>query len=339
MCSHVDAVITWVDGDDPLHKAKLECYLQSIGGGRPSSASPTRFSDAGELEYCVVSLLRFAPWVRTIFIVTDAQTPKFMEKFVGTIYENKIKIVDHKEIFVGFESFLPTFNSSSILSVLHKIPELSENFLFLNDDFFLIRPVVAEDFFINDKVVLRGKWRLLSDYVWHKVLRKFLKGLFSGFKKRSRPIRAGFIAGQELSAKILGFKYRYFELSHHPHAWRVSTHVNYFKRNPELLVNNVKHRLRSPEQYIGESLAAHLEVINGSAVVDNRLKNLYIKAPSHSVGYIKFLFWLARFDSRYAFACVQSLDLGEPKKQRLIFDWLDNTVGRIDNLLLKDGHE
>ncbi|MCE3253988.1 MAG: hypothetical protein K0Q67_3008, partial [Cellvibrio sp.] len=130
--SPIDAVITWVDGADPHHKARLDAYLSSIGSTRPRSANRARFSSVGEIEYCVVSLLRYAPWIRTIFIVSDQQQPDFMAKLIGTVYESRVKIVDHRVIFSGYEHHLPTFNSMSISSMLWKIPGLAEQFLFLN---------------------------------------------------------------------------------------------------------------------------------------------------------------------------------------------------------------
>jgi hypothetical protein len=173
--SPIDAVITWVDGADPNHKAKLDAYLSSIGNVRPRSANPARFSSVGEIEYCVVSLLRFAPWIRTIFIVTDQQQPDFMAKLVGTAYESRIKIVDHSVIFSGYEQYLPTFNSMSISSMLWRIPGIAERFLFLNDDFALIRPVESSAFFRGDKVVLHGVWRTQTDKHFVKKLPGFLK--------------------------------------------------------------------------------------------------------------------------------------------------------------------
>ena len=71
----IDAVITWVDGEDPVHEAKRRKY------GHPSLfkvndiAGSTRYTSVGEIFWCVASLNRFAPWINRIFIVTDAQDP------------------------------------------------------------------------------------------------------------------------------------------------------------------------------------------------------------------------------------------------------------------------
>ena len=57
----------------------------------------------------------------------------------------QIEIVDHRAIFPD-RRFLPTFNSCVIETFLHRIPGLSSHYLYFNDDMFLGRPVVPEDF-------------------------------------------------------------------------------------------------------------------------------------------------------------------------------------------------
>src|SRR5437868_13546377 len=81
-----------------------------------------------------------------------------MHWIAQTPFADKIKLVDHKDIFVGNEHCLPTFNTRSITSLLWKIPDLADQFIFLNDDFIVVRPVQPEDFFRESKMVLRGSW-------------------------------------------------------------------------------------------------------------------------------------------------------------------------------------
>ena len=73
--SPIDAVIAWVDGDDPVLKGKRNKYLHGGNVAIGSGAHPTRFASSNEIRYCVLSILRFAPFVRNIFIVTDEQDP------------------------------------------------------------------------------------------------------------------------------------------------------------------------------------------------------------------------------------------------------------------------
>uniref|UniRef100_A0A1I8IBY8 Stealth_CR2 domain-containing protein n=1 Tax=Macrostomum lignano TaxID=282301 RepID=A0A1I8IBY8_9PLAT len=50
------------------------------------------------------------------------------------------------EIFPN-KSHLPTFNAPAIESHLHRIPGLSDHFLYFNDDVFLTKPVHPHDFY------------------------------------------------------------------------------------------------------------------------------------------------------------------------------------------------
>ncbi|MGY5034430.1 stealth family protein [Streptomyces sp. 900116325] len=135
----VDAVYTWVDGNDPAWQqrkasAKGEVY-------HAESASDARFISRDELRYSVRSLHMFAPWIANIYIVTDDQVPVWLaEEIPG------IRVVSHREIFRD-SADLPTFNSHSIESQLHHIDGLSEHFLYFNDDMFIGRPVAPHAFF------------------------------------------------------------------------------------------------------------------------------------------------------------------------------------------------
>lgn len=323
----IDAVITWVDGTDPQHKQKLAGYLSSLGKHIPPSANPTRFFSAGELEYCVASILKFAPWIGTIYIVTDQQIPDFVRQFADGNLEARVRIVDHMEIFCGFEEALPTFNSSSILPMLHRIPGLSERFLFFNDDFMLIQPVNPEDFFQGDCVVLRGLWRPMSERLWYKRLHDLYKKIRGAGKPKSMA-RPGYLRRQEMSARLLGYTREYFQVPHNPHAWRVSSFKRFFDGNPEVLVKQIAHRLRSADQFLTESLAAHIELRSGTVVIDRKLKTMQIKPSSQFFWEMRLLFKIMEMNNRYAFLCIQSLERGELAKQQYILDWLDQRIGK-----------
>ncbi|GAA4968803.1 stealth family protein [Streptomyces hyderabadensis] len=135
----VDAVYTWVDGNDPAWKrrkaqAKGEVY-------HAESASDARFISRDELRYSIRSLHLFAPWIRNIYVVTDDQVPQWMREDVPGA-----RIATHREIFRN-PGDLPTFNSHSIESQLHHIEGLAEHFLYFNDDMFIGRPVAPHAFF------------------------------------------------------------------------------------------------------------------------------------------------------------------------------------------------
>jgi hypothetical protein len=140
----VDVVYTWVDGDDPAWRARK---AQALGVNdwvtSAHAANSSRFASRDELRYSLRALHCFAPWVRHVFLVTDDQVPAWLDADGP-----QLTLVSHREIF-GDTGRLPTFNSHAIESRLHRIPGLSEHFLYLNDDVFLGRPVTPDLFFTS----------------------------------------------------------------------------------------------------------------------------------------------------------------------------------------------
>ncbi|MEZ0072823.1 stealth family protein [Planotetraspora sp. GP83] len=147
----IDAVYTWVDGGDPAWRARRDLALSGAhsggagegpnGGLSELATTEARFTSRDELRYSLRSLLTYAPWINRVWIVTDGQTPSWLDTT-----HPMVTVVDHKEIFSD-PSVLPVFNSHAIETQLHHIDGLAEHFLYLNDDFFLGRPLSPRTFF------------------------------------------------------------------------------------------------------------------------------------------------------------------------------------------------
>jgi len=163
----IDAVILWVDGNDLPHQEKMLPYLENPASIK-SKKFKIRFNQVNEIKFTIDSILKFAPYIRNIFIITDNQTPSFLTKKQNTNTYKKVSIIDHKVIFRDYEQFLPSFSSRSIESFMFRIPDLAEHFIYLNDDFFLINPTEPDDFFKNGLPVLRGKWLNFNKNIFHK---------------------------------------------------------------------------------------------------------------------------------------------------------------------------
>ncbi|QXQ08973.1 stealth conserved region 3 domain-containing protein [Paeniglutamicibacter sp. Y32M11] len=142
----VDAVFTWVDGSDSQWQMKKAEALHILDEDQfvGNAVSDARFADHDELRYSLRSIEQFAPWIRKIWIVTAGQKPEWLDTS-----NPRIEIVDHSTIWPD-EIGLPNFNSHAIESNLHRIPDLAEHFLYLNDDFILSRTVSPETFFYGN---------------------------------------------------------------------------------------------------------------------------------------------------------------------------------------------
>jgi len=76
----------------------------------------------------VRSIQKFAPWIRHFIFVTNGQVPSWLD-----VNHPRVTVISHDQIFPN-KTHLPTFNSNAIEVHLHRIPELSRRFLYINDD-------------------------------------------------------------------------------------------------------------------------------------------------------------------------------------------------------------
>lgn len=141
----IDVVFTWVNNKDPNWIIKFKKYLpDDLKQYSSLSIDSARFENRDELFFSVHSVLRYIPWVNHIYIVTDCHSPDWLS------YNEKITVIDHKDIIDS--KYLPTFNSHVIEAHLHKIPNLSENFIYFNDDVFVARELAREHFFHHNQI-------------------------------------------------------------------------------------------------------------------------------------------------------------------------------------------
>ena len=134
--SRIDFVITWADAGDPVWQGERKNYMS----GECAVNNSRRYRNWNLLRYWFRGVEKFAPWVRKIHFVTFGHVPQWL----NTGHE-KLIIVKHSDFIPG--KYLPTFNSNAIELFMHKIPGLAEQFVYFNDDVFLINKVSPDDYF------------------------------------------------------------------------------------------------------------------------------------------------------------------------------------------------
>ena len=173
----IDLVYLWVNGNDPKWIAKRNACIGRPSGGQTHCKG--RYADSGELKYSLRSVEKYAPWIRRIFIVTDNQTPEWLNTD-----NQKVQIVDHKQIMPA--ECLPCFNSAVIEQFIGNIPGLSEHFLYANDDMYFGKPVQPQDFFGKDNLpkvfLFRKPLRKLALFYREKILGKKLNPYLNTIK-------------------------------------------------------------------------------------------------------------------------------------------------------------
>lgn len=133
----IDFIITWVDGNDPAWQKEKDEYKKAGGDSRKN-----RYREWDTLKYWFRGVEKYAPWVNKIFFVTWGHLPPWLNTS-----HPKLRIINHKDYIPA--EYLPTFSSRPIDMNFHHIEDLSEHFVYFNDDMFLLRPVERSDFFQN----------------------------------------------------------------------------------------------------------------------------------------------------------------------------------------------
>ena len=293
---NIDIVIAWVDGNDLELKKKRHKYL--TGEDASDAVSATRFASNNEIYYNIASILKYVPFCRHIYVVADSQRPEFIDEFAaqGLCAVDKIRVVDHREIFRGFEEYLPTFNTRSIESMLWNIEGLSEYFIYLNDDFFFNAPAQIEDFLKAESLVIYGHWQNSFALKAKLKYRQLMSRQFG------KPIQPKHMIAQMLGADVLGFK-KFFEIHHYPHIVDRHALKDYLLEHPQLLETQIKFKFRSVEQLNPISLMNHIKIQKQQAELKPDLELAYLKNQDSLNSFIAAL-----HNPEIKYGCIQSLD-------------------------------
>ncbi|QXQ08970.1 Stealth CR1 domain-containing protein [Paeniglutamicibacter sp. Y32M11] len=268
----IDVVYTWVNSEDPKWKKDYAEALAQFGSNAPPTSSDiVRFQDREELKYSLRSLEMFAPWVNHIYIVTNGQVPQWLDQ------DNPlITVVAHAEIF-DTDLDLPTFNSHAIEANIHRIPGLSEHFLYFNDDVFLGDWCTPETFFTKDG---KSKYFESDNLVPADPSITDLPSNWAAFNnKRLLEEKFGYVAKKK-------FK-------HTAHAQRLSTlkmAADHFRRDlDETIVKKFRHR---SDLALPSNLAHHFGNIIGTAVsADISYRYVDVSSVRADVELSRLLLW------------------------------------------------
>jgi hypothetical protein len=244
----IDVVYTWVDSSDPAWREKFQRFSGRVTKEEfhEEASVDQRFRSRDELRYSLRSLNMYAPWIRHVYIVTDGQVPEFVD-----FSKEDITLVDHREISRTPDA-LPVFNSSAIISWLHRIPGLSEHYIYMNDDVFMGRDVAPSAFFTPSGIA--------------KVFPSNNRRPFGEPTPKGEPhinitrnIRA--LLEQEFGRSISR------SVKHTPHAQLVSVQYELEKRFPDAYERTSRSRFRHHLDVAADQLFHYYAQITGHAIV------------------------------------------------------------------------
>lgn len=216
-----DVVYTWVNGADQEYAKTRDAYAS-----KKKDTNPERYRDTFQMiKYSVRSLEKYFNTFNKIYILTARpQVPEWLD-----LDNERVELVHHDQVIP--DQYLPTFNSNVIESFLHNIPGLSENFLYMNDDFLFGAPVTLQSFYKDEQYrvfnTLFGEnpgWRIYDGYqdmiglgiIEHQpvlINKKYWEEAYTLFPKKTEKTRQHkFRSDHNLCPYKL---YRYHMLKHH----------------------------------------------------------------------------------------------------------------------------
>jgi len=273
----LDIVYTYVNNTDKKWINKLSKNSNII--------DKSRFNFNGEIFFSLLTVQKFFSWVNNIYIVNDDQV--FDISFINKDFQNKIKFIDHKEI-IPLE-YLPTFNSHVIECYLWKIKNLSDFFIFLNDDMFFGNYVYYNDFFTKENI-----FKIFSTYRDGPIIVKnnpYFKTSSDGVSRDTAEI----IFNKKFNTKIyISSMHMSWNLNKIACEFAFNIFNKYIKSTSLLKIrkyNNYKNNILNRktisflhlsclmEYYLGIARLAPISSLFFHKINDNNIKNLFENSP------------------------------------------------------------
>lgn len=244
MDAKIDIVIPWVDGSDEKWIAEKEKYSLSYDGDKRKN----RFRDWDNLQYCFRGIEKFMPWVRKVHFITWGHIPTWLNTECP-----KLNIVKHQDYIP--EEYLPVFSSHPIEMNMHRIEDLSEQFIYLNDDMFIISMMKEEDFFkegLPCDMALQNVHQFKKGGIDH-IIASNLEVINDKFNKRecvknnrSKLYSFKYGKGMLKNLYLLPFgRFTGFENQHLPVPYLKRMFKQVWEEYPEVLKNTSKNKFRS----------------------------------------------------------------------------------------------
>lgn len=270
-----DFVITWVDSKDEAWQKERSSYAHFDD----ETNGEIRYRDLGLLKYWFRSIEKNASWVNRIFLVTNGHYPVWLNK-----ENSKLVLIKHSDYIP--DKYLPTFNSNVIELFFNRIQGLNEQFVYFNDDTFMMSKMTENDFFIENKPRDTFAWNAVSikkdDSCVEHIILNDLELLSKYFEKKAVQRRnvtkmLNLQNGKSIYKTIALYPWKYFTGIENPHVAQsyLKSNLDFLWSNEEKeLLSTAENRFRDRSDY-SLWLARYLCLFKGDFIVKNRKKELF----------------------------------------------------------------
>lgn len=166
----IDIVVTYLNERDEKWQKEFQKWKeQEIKEGKTSESNRQAFGEERTREwdcfkYWFRGIENNCPWVNKVFLIV--QNENHVPKWLDTT-NPKLRIVYHEDYIP--KMLLPTFNAMTIAMYVSNIPDLSENYIMCDDDYYFLNPIEEDRFFIENKPVHEDN-RLPFNYYGQSIL-------------------------------------------------------------------------------------------------------------------------------------------------------------------------
>ncbi|AWR59994.1 TPA: stealth family protein [Proteus mirabilis] len=267
MNKKIDFVIPWLDPTDPEW---IKSYNEYSIDDKILEDNP-RFRDWDNLHYWFRGIDRFAPWVNKIHFITYGHLPSWLN-----VNHPKLNIVNHTDYIDP--SYLPTFSSHVLELNMHNIPDLSENFVYFNDDTFLINDISPSFYFnkmgnpkdacIFNLIVDDGE---LSFYILNnlKIIEKHFNKWHELKTKPFNYFNIKYKSSQIKNFLLLFWKnFTGFQNFHLPQAFNKKTFIELWIAEKEILINTCNNKFRNRYD-VNQYLFRYWQLLKGNFEISN----------------------------------------------------------------------
>jgi hypothetical protein len=272
----VDMVVAWAGRTTPERDTARRKYLSLA---RPThervlvDASDTRYAYNGELPILIRRAFAYGtPWLRYIHIVMpdECTAPDdLIHEALGDMYDTLgPRVYVHRDSVILPATAIPSFSSHPKEANLDRIPGLSEQFVYANDDMFLNRPTPVGLFFDTGgqpRYRMDSSQPICSRYDQHLVCSGHHLIVYDWIQHNTASIF--------WTAPIVNNNPRSYQCLQLEHQMKPLTRSGYHRARamfPSAFAHLTNQRFRSRDDFSPTILIPNLEIVGGNAKLDTQ---------------------------------------------------------------------
>lgn len=258
----IDIVVTYLnERDDKWQKDFKYWKEKEIKEGKAKESNRQAFGEERTREwdafkYWFRGIENNCPWVNKVFLV--CQNENHIPKWLN-LDNPKVRIVFHDEFIP--KQLLPTFNAMTIAMYISNIPDLSENYIMCDDDYYFLNPISQYRFFKENKPV--HKDNILPYNLYSRDLLKGSDGVFYAILNNNLNFEERFMHNKKIK----------YGIYHLPEARKKSFEQKILKEYAdEILYANMCSKFRNEKNFCAYMFSDLLKIC-GEAIIDDPYYN------------------------------------------------------------------